>query len=584
MPRFRSIVFLAVIITAIVGVSLTALYLLFANNYSEFINWFLLRIHKPHLLKSASSFLSPQQFVLLRIVAIALSVSVLFLLFFLYRKRKIILEQLTLFFDKSESVITNFFKQLLPTNRFHRIIFYFLIAFYLVRTTFCIFYYPIDFDEADTYMLFSSQGPLVSATFYPLPNNHILFSIITSITSMLPIDPVYALRMPLLPIGLLAVIALFGLLKKYFSHAAALIGLSFFIATYPVFIFSFLARGYLLLLLFFIMALYAIFELCFADQYKKRHSYLFVLASIGGLYTIPSFLYALAGVFLFAFITLLVHKKNASIVRLVKDGFMIAIVSAILYLPVLISVKWSLLKPYMTPVYDRSNTLSAFKTTFGYLSRTFLSPDDFLALCLGVFFIMGSIFLLHSKKSFNNAVGGFAIMQFLLCVLVFFILRQKFPPKPWMHFTVVAAVLTAAISNLVVRKAFVRPYVLWVAIILLLSSGTFASFRYKSENTVTGYNTMAKRCEQLLLDKKVKEVYTGIPYYKTMVDYYAIKNKLKISISNSRKASNRYAPFDSLKKYDLIIIPLQKPTLLPLRYTYDTVFKDNNTAVLLIRQ
>jgi hypothetical protein len=87
-----------------------------------------------------------------------------------------------------------------------------------------------------------------------------------------------------------------------------------------------------------------------------------------------------------------------------------------------------------------------------------------------------------------------------------------------------------------------------------------------------------------LIEQKVKEVYTGIPYYKTMIDYYALKNKLQVSLSNSRTTSRLYAPFDPQKKYDLIIVPLQKSKLPPLLYSYDTVIQAHNTAVLLIRR
>ncbi len=584
MSRFRSIFFLGFIITVIVSISLTALYLLFANNYTEFISWFLDRIHKPHLLKSASSFLSQRQFLMLRIVAVLLAVIVLLSLVFIYKKRTALLARITLLLDGTEFVITGFLKNLLPSAKFHRVLFFFLVGFYILRTAASIIYYPIDFDEADTYMLFSSQGPLVAATFYPLPNNHIFFSIITSITSMLPIDPVYALRLPLLPIGLFAILSMYGLLKKYFTEEAALVGLSFFIAAYPLFIYSFLARGYLLLLFFYIIALYAIFEVCFSSEHKKRHIFLLVLASVGGLYTIPSFLYALAGLLLFAFVSLLQQKKNIEIVRLVKCGFVIALWAAILYLPVLISIKWSLLKPYMTPVYDRTNTLTAFTTTFGHLSKTFLSPVDILALFFGCFFLIGCFFLLKSKEYLNKAIVLFVLLQFVLSIVVFFLLRQQFPPKPWMHFTVVVVFLFAAIMNFILKRKKFSPYLLLPVIVLFLSSGTVASYLYKNKNIATGYNRVAKQCEQLLIEKNVKEVYTGIPYYKTMIDYYAIKNKLEVSISNSRTKSRRYAPFDPQKKYDLIIIPIHDSKIPPLLYNYDTVIQANNTIVLLIKQ
>lgn len=54
---------------------------------------------------------------------------------------------------------------------------------------------PISYDEALTYLHFTSRGPVASLAYYPEPNNHILHSLITNITTLLPfLDICFCLR------------------------------------------------------------------------------------------------------------------------------------------------------------------------------------------------------------------------------------------------------------------------------------------------------------------------------------------------------------------------------------------------------
>ncbi len=585
MPRIKSMLFLGLAVAALVALSLTALYLLFSKSYPEFINWVLSGMHKPHLQQKASTYLSEQQFKLLRMIAVLFSLCLLLLLFWGYKKREWLITRLQNFLVQVQRIIIGFAKNILPVNKFHRILLLLLIGFYLVRSIVSILYYPIDFDEADTYMLFSSQGPLVSATFYPLPNNHILYSIITSITALLPGDPVYLLRLPLVPIGVLCMLVLFAFLKKQFTDEAGLIGLSFFIASYPVILYSFSARGYLLLLLCYIAALYAVFQITLSQNNSRRYYYLFIVSSVAGFYTIPFFLYAFVGLLLFASFYLLFQKRNRDFFRFFKATCITGFITMMLYIPVLISVKWELLKPYLNPVYERSSMAEVFQTTYTVLAQTFLSPSIPMALLIGFFLLVGSVVLLFNITSNGRAIVLFAWLQLVLSLVVFFVFSQLFPAKPWIHFAVVVTLLFAAVVNAVFKRTGVHPFLLVAIPFVLITTGSIIGFNYKNNSSVAvGYNKVAKKCEQLMIENKVREVYTDIPYFKTMIDYYSIKNKLQVSIYNSRKSSERFALFDQHKKYDLIITYRNNSKLPPLLYSYDTAVQQNNTMVLLIRQ
>lgn len=585
MSQFKSKLLLDLTAVVLVMISLLSLYLLFSKDYKGFISWFVQAVHKPHLQQKASAFLSTQQFSLLRMVALLFSLFCFMLLLYYFKKREQLVQLTAKLAGQVLFATVTFLKDLVPEKPLQKTILLALLLFYLLRSIVTIIYYPIDFDEADTYMLFSSQGPLVSATFYPLPNNHILFSIITSITSLLPVDPVYTLRLPLIPIGLLCMLMMYALLKKICSTQSALIGLSFFISLYPLFIYSFLARGYLLLLFFYILSLYTILQICILKSNRKRHFYLFTFAAVGGLYTIPSFLYALSGLLLFAAAGLIVQKRTTALIGLFKSCIIIALITVTLYLPVFISAKWELLKPYLNPVYEKGTTAVAFTSSYSILAKAFLSPFNPLAILTGAFLVLGSFAVFMSKHKTNRMIVWFAWLQLILSFLVFFVFKQQFPPKPWMHFAVVSALLFTAVVQLLVKQKTLPSFILIIVSLLIVSSGTIAAYNYKNSNSVaTGYNSVSKLCERFLINNNVTEVYTENSYFKTMIDYYAIKNKLQVKIYNSRPTSQLYAAFDSGKKYDMIIANAQQSKLAPLHYLYDTVIKQHNTIVLLIRK
>jgi len=55
---------------------------------------------------------------------------------------------------------------------------------------------PIHYDEAATYDNFIRQGLVQTATYYPLPNNHILYNLVAVLFSRLPIPVDTAIRLP----------------------------------------------------------------------------------------------------------------------------------------------------------------------------------------------------------------------------------------------------------------------------------------------------------------------------------------------------------------------------------------------------
>jgi hypothetical protein len=192
--------------------------------------------------------------------------------------------------------------------------------------------FPIFYDEAWTYINMSSKNVLVSMSYYPAPNNHILFSILTNLTVLLPLDPTFALRLPnllLLPVCYLTVLLI---LREFFNSKVALLGAAAFMTAYPVALYTMQARGYFLCIWLSVLSIYCAYKMLSSSQ--RHFVVLWVLANTLGFYAMPSFLYLFGSVSLFAALICTASKDWARFRTLIVGGVVTGGLVVILYMPV----------------------------------------------------------------------------------------------------------------------------------------------------------------------------------------------------------------------------------------------------------
>lgn len=84
--------------------------------------------------------------------------------------------------------------------------------------TYYFFSQPITNDEAFTFLNYVNQGFAASLTYYNLTNNHILHSLLCNVFNLLPISPVYSLRIASFLAGSLTLLIAFIVFSHYFSE------------------------------------------------------------------------------------------------------------------------------------------------------------------------------------------------------------------------------------------------------------------------------------------------------------------------------------------------------------------------------
>src|SRR5712671_5590327 len=125
------------------------------------------------------------KFLLLQIILLIAGLALLLLLFKFNSSWEFLLKRFRSFKESWGQV----FRDMLQPDV--RLIFVLPFAGYI----FFAFYLPVAYDEASTYLNFTSHSPLVSMLYYPAPNNHILHSVITSFTKYIPLlGPLQCMR------------------------------------------------------------------------------------------------------------------------------------------------------------------------------------------------------------------------------------------------------------------------------------------------------------------------------------------------------------------------------------------------------
>ena len=199
----------------------------------------------------------------------------------------------------------------------------------------CSVYYastmPVTYDEAWTYLYFTINSPIASVTFYPASNNHILFSLISNFTSLIPfLSPLFAFRISSVVISSLSWSLLFIGFKKWTGEKPALLITAVSSMLFMSVYYSYMARGYALVILFFILASISVWNL-FSNNNSRQYWILYVLTNVLGCYTMPSFLFVLAPLSV-----LLLTSSVISKTTWLKAHLAILVTCFLLYVPVMI--------------------------------------------------------------------------------------------------------------------------------------------------------------------------------------------------------------------------------------------------------
>lgn len=305
---------------------------------------------------------------------------------------------------------------------------------------------PIAYDEAYTFINFASRPFKYILADYSAPNNHIFHTILVGIAYRLFGGQPWVLRLPAFLAGTLMAPVMYITARRFYSRLQAL-GAAALVAVIPVFIdYSVNGRGYTIL--FLCSLLLANFAGILVERQNKSALIAYGLTAAIGFYTIPIFLYPMAGVSLWVVVTyLLANESWQSKIR--KLGIFLGtcmlagLLTLILYSPVIIfGSGWSSI---VGNDFVQSLDWSAFVANLDpRLENTWDKWMIGLSPILEYLFLGGFLLSLFFYRKISNQKLPLQILLVLAIVTLLVLQRVTPTPRIWLYLEVFYLMFVAA--------------------------------------------------------------------------------------------------------------------------------------------
>ncbi len=210
------------------------------------------------------------------------------------------------------------------------VVFVLFLAFMAVYYGWRMFALTPWYDELYTYYYFISRGPVYAAVHWPLPNNHIGYSVLSACLGFFGNSAV-ALRGISYLSGLGSLVLLFLIGRKCFGRGMALIPVFLYAGMKLVNQLAVQGRGYALVTFCYLAAVYELLHIVAEHRSRGRDYLLFGGSLVLALYAIPSSVYVAVPVCLAGGAVLLIQGERGRLARLVLTSVASAAVTVGLY-------------------------------------------------------------------------------------------------------------------------------------------------------------------------------------------------------------------------------------------------------------
>lgn len=316
--------------------------------------------------------------------------------------------------------------------------------------------YCLHIDELFSYVFFVRKGFWVLISYYPGPNNHILYSLTAYLLQPFIKDPFYLMKIPSLVASVFASCFFFFFALRYFSFRLSLLGTLLLSFWGNFFFYSLLGRGYVLMSFFTMVAAFLILEIS-SGKKEKFFWHLYVLFSLLAFYAMLVYLYPFITFGLITGGFILYRKEYAQLKPWFFYNSMIVLGTVFLYAPILLvsglsaitSNPWS--GSISSQEFFRQLPL-IINTMFDYI----LYLDQY-GLEIGLFVLFGATYFLVKEKKIPLLVLIWSL--FVTPLLVLMIQQARPFDRVWTYlvfpFTLCLVIwLNAAYS--LIKKAYAK--------------------------------------------------------------------------------------------------------------------------------
>ena len=267
------------------------------------------------------------------------------------------------------------------------------------------------YDELYTYYCFISKGPAYAAIHWPLPNNHVGYSVLSGFLDMFG-NSYIGLRGVSYLCALANMILLYRIAGKAFKGILPLCTVLLYVSMNLVNQMAVQGRGYTLGITCFLTAWLCIDDICNKEQVKKRSYIIYVLSLTLGLYAVSSHVYWVIPLCLAGgcyLLVLAIREKSLSdsllkspsgkrLVRLIAASFVAALTTIFLYTLIWLAIGSNLLVKDAGSVY------------FGLGHVEMILKAPFSAIHRGMEYMLDTPYIQSEERAgFLGRLGGFFV-------------------------------------------------------------------------------------------------------------------------------------------------------------------------------
>jgi hypothetical protein len=424
-----------------------------------------------------------------------------------------------------------------------------ILLLFSLRSIYHIIIYELQYDEAWTYVHFSSKGLLVSA-FSP-NNNHTFYSILCATIDFLPLDKKWLIRLPSLLFTLFSLVAIFAFLRKIISIEMGFIALLFLSFSSSFTFFSFLGRSYGMLLLFCIINLIALWGISKNNEKSKAYTFLFILSTILGNYSSQAFLY----IWICFIILLIIFNQNRP-VKIFKVNFIIALISFILYGPSLMAGSYSIFNKAIGSSSINTLEFQYYWIYFNRIASWLIWPNaPFLFIIFLVLLAILTKLYRDQNTNLPNKKLLLVCITFILSPFAFTLISGIHAPERIWNYVVIFLFIGVALVIVRFNKSTFLKILTTVIIVSALFIGSEIHYFI---NWSAKLDKEAKKIADIVMSNNNELnclIYSR--YDKPLLDYYFLINKKKITCYMPFKESKNYASLNEIS-YDIILFETEE--------------------------
>ena len=465
-----------------------------------------------------------------------------------------------------------------------------LITVLLVVRSWYLLNYPLGTDEVASYDYFVREGLVAITSYYPIPNNHIFYNLLSWPLAQTDLSPRLVMRLPTLLLGTFGTIAGYVLLARLTSLRLATL-ITGLVGLVPLWVYyAAVGRGYFIQFCLLQIGFFAVIELLRPASTYWRLSWLaFIVSSILGLYTIPTFAYPLASLLASLGFGFLVQRRGQNFWGLAVAGVIILAVTLLLYMPIITVSGWNQL---VANRYVVAKTAAQFWPSFRAIlyetaAELFgpslrLSGPAWLAGAL-----LGAVVVRRGLPAGSKRTIGYVCWAMLAMPLLLMIVQRVYAPlRTVLYLTFFGYLLAALLLLHLPIRLRLASGIRWLLILLLITGvGTFRLYRHQTQ-------VQASRAETQQLQQAYQwiqthagmadqpaQVWLYAPLHELFFAHYLYQDAKQNLMLHSGGSAGPDQP------YDIVVLGnLFSSTAKIVRSEYHSVYHDKLVTIYVINR